>query len=112
MAIIALSGSTNGKNIKITATAIGSAVTIHTAQSGTSAFDEVWLWAVNTSGSNTLLTVAYGGITSPDDYIMNTIPAKSGLILILPGLVLQNTLIIKAFAGTANVINVNGFVNR
>jgi len=109
---MALSGSTNGKNIKITANVIGSAVTIHTAQVGTSNFDEIWLWAVNTSSSDVALTIAYGGVSDPDDFIVNTIPAKSGFILILPGIILQNELIVKAFAATANVINVNGFVNR
>ena len=109
---LALSGSVNGKNIKITANVIGSADTIHTAQIGTSNFDEIWLWAVNTSAVDVVLTIAYGGVSDPDDYIVKTIPSKDGFVLILPGIILQNELIVKAFAGTANVINVNGFVNR
>jgi hypothetical protein len=34
------------------------------------------------------------------------------LVLIAPGIPLQNGLVIKAFAATANVINIFGYVNR
>jgi hypothetical protein len=108
-----LSGSTDGRGIKIAATGTPG-TTLHTAQAGTSSnvFDEVWIWVVNSSTSNVKLTIEFGGTTSPDDTIEVTIPAESGLVLVIPGLVLQNSDVIKAFAGTTNVLIAFGYVNR
>jgi hypothetical protein len=107
-----LSGSTNGKAIKVAASATPG-TTIHTAVSGTSSFDEVWLYAHNTSSSAVKLTIEWGEATAPDGNIEINIGAEgTGLILIAPGILLQNSLIVKAFAGTANVINIFGYVNR
>ena len=107
-----LSGSTNGKNISITSTTAGSPVTIHTVGSGTSNRDEIWVYACNTSASAVVLTVQFGGTTDQDDYIELELAADSGMTLIVPEFLLDNSLIVKAHAATANVINVNGFVNR
>lgn len=105
-----LSGSTNGKSVKIVATAtLGT--TIHTAVSGTTNYDEVWLYATNTSAANVDLTIEFGGVTSPDNLFITTIPAKSTM-LVIPGLLLQNSLVITGFAATANVIEVNGYVHH
>lgn len=105
-----LSGSTNGKGINVNATAtLGD--TIHTAVAGTSSFDEVWMYAVNTSTSSVKLTVEYGGATAADN-IEITIPGESGLVLVVPGLFLNNSLVVTAFAGTADVISIHGYVNR
>lgn len=107
-----LSGSTNGKNIKIAATSSPGTV-IHTAVAGTSSLDEIWLYAINTSASAVALTLQWGGTTSPDDEITINIGAKgTGKVLICAGLLLQNDIVIRAYAGTANVININGYVNR
>ncbi len=106
-----LSGGTNGKNIKVAATATAG-TTIHTAVSGTSDIDEIWLYACNTDGSDRKLTIEYGGATAPDELTEVTIEAESGWVLVVPGLLLQNSLVVKAFAASANVVNVNGFVNR
>lgn len=107
-----LSGSTNGRNIKVTGTSSGTAVTVHTAVSGTSSLDEVWIYAVNSSTPDQLLTIEFGGTTNPDDTIEKTIPGNTGLSIVVPGLLLQNSLEVTAFAAAANVINLNGFVNR
>lgn len=107
-----LSGSTNGKNISVTGNATGSAVTVHTATSGTSNLDEIWLYATNTSAAAVVLTVEFGGTTNQDDYIELELAADSGMTLIIPGLLLQNSLVVKAWAATADVININGYVNR
>lgn len=106
-----LSGSTNGRLIKVVATATPG-TTIHTAVAGTVDYDEIYLFANNTSSSNVKLTIEWGGVASPDDSVELMIQAESGLVLVIPGLVLQNSLVVKAFAGTTNVINVSGFVNR
>lgn len=106
-----LSGSTNGRMIKVAATATPG-TTIHTAVAGTSSLDEVWLWAVNSDTTARKITIEFGGTTSPDDLIEITIPAESGLIEIIPGWLLQNSLIVKAFCASANVVMIGGFVNR
>jgi hypothetical protein len=114
MAVISrqlLSGSTNGKNIKVAATATPG-TTIHTATSSASGFDEIWLWAQNSDPSALKLSIEFGGTTAPDDLIEITIPGESGPILVVPGWVLNNSLVMKAFAATTNLIVVNGFVNR
>jgi len=108
---LALSGSTNGRSIKVVQTATAGTL-IHTAVAGTSDFDEVWIYAVNSSASDVKLTIEYGGVTSPDDLIEFTVGAEDGLKIIIPGLLLQNSLVVRAFAGTGNVINISGFVNR
>ena len=106
-----LSGGTNGKNVKVVATA-SAGTTIHTAVSGTSDMDEVWLYAMNTDSSDRKLTIEYGGTTSPDDLTEITIGTEAGWVLVCPGLLLQNRLVVKAFAAAANVVVINGYVNR
>jgi hypothetical protein len=107
-----LSGSTDGKAIKITQVATAGD-TIHTAVAGTTAgtYDEIWLWAYNGHTADVVLTIEFGGATVPDQNIVMTIPFKSGLVPIVPGLLLQNGMVVKAFAASANVITLNGFVN-
>ena len=104
-----LSGSTDGKNVKVVATATAG-TTIHTAHA--SATDEVWLYAMNTDSADRKLTIEYGGTTSPDDLIEQTIATEAGWTLICPGLLLTNSLVIKAFAAAANVVVINGYINR
>lgn len=107
-----LSGSTNGKGIKVVATATAGTL-IHTAIAGTSSEDEIWLYAHNTSATAVKLTLEWGGVTAPDDHIEINIGAEgTGLVLVAPGILLQNSLVVRAFAGTANVINIFGYVNR
>jgi hypothetical protein len=107
-----LSGSTNGKAIKVVQTGTAG-TTIHTAVSGTSSLDEVWLYAHNSSSAAVKLTLEWGEATAPDGHIEINIGAEgTGLVLIAPGLLLQNSLVIKAFAGTANVVTITGYVNR
>lgn len=110
---IKLSGSTDGRGIKVAATATAG-TTIHTSQTGTTVgkFDEIWLWCVNSSGGALKLTIEFGGTTAPDDTIEYTIPAEDGLHLVLPGLLLQNAAVVRAFATTTNLLIVHGFVNQ
>jgi hypothetical protein len=107
-----LSGSTDGKAIKVAATGT-TGTTIHTAVAGTTAgtFDEIWLWAFNSHTANVNLTIEFGGTSAPDQNIVVAIPYKSGLMLVIPGLILQNGAVVTAFAGTTNVITISGFVN-
>lgn len=106
---VQLSGGTTGKQIKVAATGTPG-TTIHTAHA--TAIDEIWLWAVNSDTTDRKLTIEFGGTTAPDDLIEVTIPAEAGLVSVVPGLTLTNSLVVKAFAASANVVLVNGYVNR
>jgi uncharacterized membrane protein YjjP (DUF1212 family) len=110
-----LSGSTNGKAIKVVATA-STGTTIHATGTSASIEDEIWLYAYNSSASAVTLTLQYGGTTAVDNDIKLSIPATSGLTLVVPGLILTGTgsaaNTVYAYAGTANVVTVNGYVNR
>jgi hypothetical protein len=108
---VLLSGGTTGKNIKVVPPATAG-TTIHTAVAGTSDMDEVWLYACNTDAADVKLTIEYGGVASPDDLTEVTITAEAGWVLVCPGMLLQNGLVIKAFAATGNVVMINGYVNR
>jgi len=107
-----LSGSTDGKPIKVVETATAG-TTIHTAVAGTTAgtFDEIWLWTYNGHSAAVTLTIEFGGATVPDQNIVMTLASKSGLQLVVPGLILQNAMVVKAFASVANVVTLSGFVN-
>jgi len=107
-----LSGSTDGKPIKVVATAtLGT--TIHTAVAGTTAgtYDEIYLYAYNGHTVSVTLTLEFGGATVPDQNIILILASKSGLQLVVPGLILQNGMVVTAFASVANVITLSGFVN-
>lgn len=106
-----LSGCVDGKPIKVVATATAG-TTVHTAVAGTTAgtVDEVWLWAQNNHTANVVLTIEFGSADAEDNIIV-TIPFKSGLVPVVPGLPLQNGAVVAAFASVTDVISIHGFVN-
>lgn len=112
---VLLSGSTQGRLIKVTQTATAG-TTIHATGTSATILDEVTLFAVNTDTTDRKLTIEFGGTTSPDDLIEVTIPAESGLVTVCAGLPLSGSgvagVTVRAFAASANVVNVGGFVNR
>lgn len=111
---LVLSGSTDGRAIKVAATGTAG-TTVHTASSTSTHFDEVWLYAMNTDTAARKLTIEWGSTSAPDDLIEITVPAESGLTLVVPGLVLKGNstpLVVRAFAASANVVTIHGYVNR
>jgi hypothetical protein len=108
---IPLSFSTHGRGIKVAATS-SPGTDIHTATSSTTDCDVVTLYAYNSSASAVNLTIQWGGTSTPDDDIKLSIPATSGLTLVVPDMVIRNSLLIEAYAGTTNVVTIHGFVNR
>lgn len=106
-----LSGSTNGRLIKVAATSTPGTA-IHTATSGTTNYDYIYLWAVNSDTTDRKLTIEFGGVSAPDDLIELTIPAEDGLVLVVPGLPMNNSLAVAAFAAAANVVMVTGYIVR
>jgi hypothetical protein len=107
-----LSGSTDGLGILLNGTSGSGATTIHTAVSGTSDWDEIYIYATNNDSSVCLLTIEFGGVSSPKDQIVLGLESQSGLILVLPGLILQNGAVLKGYGGVASKISIFGFVNR
>lgn len=112
---VALSGSTQGKGIKVVQTA-STGTTIHATGTSSTTIDEIWLFAYNGHTADVALTIQFGGTTSPDNDITVTIPFKSGLTLVVPGLMLTGTgaaaNTVYAYAATANVVTISGYVNR
>lgn len=111
---IKLSGSTDGKGIKVTTTSPldGTDTTIHTASSGTTDYDLVTLYAINTDSADVDLFIGWGGTTDPDNLIRQSIPTRSGLVLIAADLPIQNSADIVASASVANVVVIYGYVNH
>jgi hypothetical protein len=103
-----LSGSTNGRGIKVAATATPG-TTLHTADP--SAQDEVTIYVTNTDTVDRSITIEFGGVTAPDDNLKQIIPAGE-TVLVVPGIPLTNSLVVKAFAAAANVLVAFGYVNR
>ena len=107
---ILLSGSTNGRPIKITATTVGAANTIHTAHAAS--LDELVLTAWNTDSVERTLTLRYG---DDADILPYLLPANSGPVQIAPQLshlLATGSIVIKAYADAANVVWLAGCVNR
>ena len=109
---VILSAGADGVGVLVAATSTAG-TTIHTAITGTTHIDEVWLWAVNTDTSAILLTIEFGGAAAVNQ-IPYTVPAQDGLHLVVPGLPLQDggSRTVAAFAGTTNKISLQGYVNR
>jgi len=112
---VLLSGSTQGKAIKVAATA-STGTTIHATGTSSSVIDEIWLYAYNSASTATALTIQFGGTTAVDNDIKITIPPTSGLTLVVPGLDLTGTgsaaNTVYAYAATTNVVTISGYVNR
>ena len=112
---VLLSGSVDGRGIKIAAIA-ATGTTIHATGTSATTIDEIWLYASNTDSADHYLTIEFGGISAPDDDIKLIVPAMKGLALFVPGLVLTGTgaaaCTVTAFADTTNKVSVFGYVNR
>lgn len=109
-----LSGSDGGRNIVVSVTATPG-VTVHTATASVAGggMDEIYIWAGNTSSSAVNLGLTFGGGNNVQDQIQTRIPAEyNGLVLVVPGLVLQNGYVVTATASAGFKVNLSGFVNR
>lgn len=108
-------GSTgDGLGILVAATSTAGTA-IHTASTTTTTIDEVWLYAYNNHSADILLTIEFGGATAPKDVIKQTVITQAGLVLVVPGLVVQGNAtakVVRAFAATASQISIFGYVNR
>lgn len=109
-----LSGSSQGKSIQISATS-SLGTTVHVTGASSTIVDEIWIYCTNNGSVAADITIEYGG-TGAANQVIATIQSKSGLTILLAGLVLTGTgsvgTTITAFASTTNVINVLGYINR
>lgn len=102
-----LSGSTNGRGIKVAATTtLGD--TIHAADA--TATDYITIYAFNSDTVDRLLSLEWGGVTDPDDLIEVTLK-PSEFTLVVPKLPLTNVTV-TAFAAATNVVVIWGSVDR
>ncbi len=108
-----LSGSTNGKPIKVAATATTGTL-LHTAVSGSSNIDFVDVYAdTDDSSTDITLTFEIGGVTDPDNLLKVLVPKRGvdgdgrRLVLRQP---MQNGDTLRAFASVANKIKITGEV--
>lgn len=113
---VLLSGSTQGKGIKIVGTASTSGTTIHATGTSSTTIDEIWLYAYNSDTVARNLVIQFGGTTAPDNEIKLTLATQSGHTLVLAGCVLTGTgaaaNTVSAYSDAANVIVITGYVNR
>jgi hypothetical protein len=104
--VIVLSGSTDGAPIQITATTLGTGITLHTASATAGVVDRVSLYASNVGGAgNITLTLATtdGGANSEVKYeVMSEQTIYLGIFTI------EDSEILKAYASAANVIRIFG----
>lgn len=105
-----LSGSTSGAPIAV-ASSSDPGTTIHTAVSGSTAFDEVWLWATNVSTTDAILTIVNGTSSTTQNRLVASVTATN-IQLVLPGIPYNGALRISAFATSVSNVNCFGFVNR
>lgn len=101
------SGSTNGRLIQLA----GTSTTLHDSTSSTSHIDEVFIWVCNTDTTARKVTIEVEG-TAAANLIEETIPAESGLVLVVPGIRVNNTTDIDGKCETASVCNALVLVNR
>lgn len=104
-----LSADLTGLGVLVAATSTPG-TTIH-ATSADTTFDEIWLYATNNDVSSVNLSIEFGTTTSTT-VIKQSIPATSGLTIIIPGLILGPNLTVSAFAGSSGKVAIFGYVNR
>ena len=114
-AMIPFSGSTQGQGVKVVATSTAGTL-IHTTGTSATIIDRLSIWAYNGHSADVELTIEFGGATVPDQNIVQTVTAKTGLTLVVDGLILlgdgSSSQTVKAFAATGDVIVLSGYVMR
>lgn len=110
---IPLSGSTNGRGIKVAATS-SPGTTVHTCSSTTNAGEGEWVYL--SIGNNDTVTrraiIEMGGTTDIDDtHKIDIPPIGSGLVRLDP-FWLRSTLVVKVYCATADVLTVFGWADK
>ena len=108
---IALSGSTRGRPIQITATS-STGTTLHTATTTAGQIDRVFIYLTNTSSAAVTVTIEFGTTGAGSE--MDVIVPANETILAVDGAVIGGaaTDTVSAYATTGSVINAFGRVER
>lgn len=107
------SASDSGRNIKVdTSLTSVSGTLIHTATSLSTAFDQVYLYAGTVATTECKLTLLFGGTASTADHIVRTLQPNNGEELLISGRPLNKGVAVRAYASTASMVNIGGFVIR
>lgn len=85
---------------------------MHTATATSGDRDHITLWATNIDTVDRTITLQWGGTSTSDSIGPITLSANSGPVLVADRWHLQNGLLVRAFASSANVVNVTGKVAR
>lgn len=107
---IPLSQGTNGKSIMLSLSS-APGILIHTAVAAPST-DEIWLYASNTSSSDSITTFYWGTTAIADVLAQVNVQAYAGLMLIIPGLIINNANTIYAYTQYPSAVDIAGYVNR
>lgn len=119
---LTLSGSVDGRGIKLITTNQFDVTTLHTGPTDPAVYDEVWIYCVSIK-SDFEAIILFGGQTNPDDYIESFVrgenaPIGQGLHEVVSGLILKGNatpLVVRALnqldAG-ADPLIFFGYVNR
>lgn len=99
------SASTDGAPIAVAATS-STGTLFHSAHA--TSYDEVYLWASNTTLGDLKVTVEFGNTATP---IVATVPATD-TVMVIPGVRLTNSKTVRVYAASASVINMYGNINR
>jgi hypothetical protein len=112
---IPLSQSANGRSIMLTASAAPYTL-IHTTGSLSANTDEIWLYAVNNSTADALITLYWGSSATADLLAPIVIQAYAGAALLIPGFILTGTgsagTTVYATVATPSAVEIIGYVNR
>lgn len=109
-----LSSSASGRGILV-ATNSTAGQLIHTGPTNTAHLDEVWVYVMNNHTSSVDVSVEWGSTTAPNDIIALSVLPASGLVLVVPGLILKGNaspLVVRCFASVVNKVTVHGYVNE
>ena len=105
-----LSGSANGKPLRITPTSgIGSGVLVHATAATAGIVHLIHISAVNTHTAAVLLTIEGGAPLEENQF---TVTLQPDLPVDLPTLALDPGQTVTAFAATSNVVRLWGYVNE
>ena len=108
VSLVKFSASTNGRQINVAATSTPGTL-IHTASA--TAADQVYLYATNALSTPVTLTLEFGG-TASTDLMIADVYGRNGNALVVSGSLLTGSVALRAYADTANALNLSGYVMR
>lgn len=105
---------TNGKPIPITGTDSTGETTVYTATSTVNTYDEVYMYVSNSSATAGTVTVAIGSTANASDCVTVdlAVEANQTMLMVIPGLRIDNGVTIKAYKDSSSTINAHLVVNR